>query len=151
MLFLAACARPPAEQPQPRGVQLAGVQLTTWRGAELSAQGTARAATLNAGGFVAEDVALTSAGGTTLRSPRIEGELDLSRLTAGGVAVKTAAGCEGSTAQRVDYAEGIAASAGPVTAGGCGFTLDGSRVVYRVLERRAEIAGPVRTRIEAAP
>jgi hypothetical protein len=150
LLLACACTRPPAGQPQPRGVQLDAVQLTTWRGAELSARGTARTATLTADGFVAEDVAVTSAGGTALKAPRVEGDIALEKLTAsGGLSVKTDGGCEGYTRDRVDYGDGIALSTGPVTAGGCGFLLEGSRLVYRVAEHRAEVFGPVRTRVEA--
>jgi hypothetical protein len=38
-----------------------------------------------------------------------------------------------------------------VSGGGCGFSVDGARLVYDVAERRAEVFGPVKTRIEAAP
>jgi hypothetical protein len=151
-LLVAACSRPPAETAQPRGLQLEGVRLTTWRDGELGSSGTAARATLTAQGFFAEDVALTTSTGVTLRAPLVDGSMDLRRLAASdGAAVKTDDGCSGSTRSRVEYFEGIARTEGPVSGGGCGFTVDGSRLEYNVLERRAEISGPVKTRIEAAP
>lgn len=152
LLVIAACDRPPELRPAPRGVELEQVQLTTWRGAEVTAKGTASRATLTVDGFVADDVTLTTATGTTLRAPKIDGQMDLKQMAAAqGLAVKSQDGCTGSTAQRVDYVDGIATTTGPVQGGGCGFTLHGSRLVYSLPERRAEVFGPVRTRIEASP
>ena len=152
LLLAAACGRPPAVAPLPKGVQLEAVKLTTWAGPQLSARGTAAKATLTPQGFVADDVVITSADGTTVRAVRIEGQLDLDRVVAPqGVAVQTADGCDGATREPVDYVHGVATATGPITAGGCGFELQGSRLRYSVAERRAEISGPVRTRVEARP
>ena len=150
-LAAAACTRPPPEQPAPRGLLLEGVTLTTWRGAELSASGTAARATVTPQGFFAEGVSVKLAGGVSLTAPLLDGAMSLDRLAAAdGVTVKTSDGCAGSTRGRVDYEGGVARTEGPVTGGGCGFSLDGARLVYSVAERRAEVLGPVRTRIEAA-
>ena len=152
LLVFAACDRPPQVHAPARGVELTGVELTTWRGAELSASGTAKYATLTVDGFVAEDVTLTTATETSLRAPKVDGQMDLKQLAAAqGLSVKSRDGCTGSTAQRVDYVEGLATTTGPVQGGGCGFTLNGARLVYSLPERRAEVFGPVRTRIEASP
>jgi hypothetical protein len=146
-----ACSRPPTtDAAQPRGVQLENVQLTTWRKADLSASGTAKRATLTVWGFSAADVEVTTATGSTLRAAAVEGDIELTAVNAAsGAEVKTSDGCVASTRTRVDYAEGVVRSAGAVNAHGCGFELDGQRASYIVAERRADIEGPVRTRIDA--
>lgn len=151
LLIIAACSRPPAETSRPSGLQLEGVTLTTWHGAAPSASGTAARALITPSGFSAEGVKLKSATGVELTAPRLEGELDLSRMSAAeGASVKTADGCAGQTRGRVEYVAPLVRTAGPVSGGGCGFELEGSKLTYDVLERRADLAGPVRTRIEAA-
>jgi hypothetical protein len=149
--MLAACARPVATRPEPKGVELSGVRLTTWRGARLTSHGTARRASLGADGFSAEGVELVSASGTRVRAPAAKGTLDLSRVIADAAGVKAPDGCEAATHQRVSWALGELKSEGPVSARGCGFSLDGSRLTYSVVERRALVDGPVRTRVEARP
>lgn len=151
MLIIAACSRPPAETAQPRGLQLEGVTITTWHGAAQTATGTAARALVTPSGFYAEDVKLKSASGVELVAPLLDGALDLSRAAAAdGASVKTSDGCSGQTRGRVDYVQPIVRTEGPVTGGGCGFELNGSKLTYDLVQRRAEIAGPVRTRIEAA-
>lgn len=152
LLIAAACTRPPAAQRAEQGVNLHNVKVTTWAGPELRARGTAERATLTPESFVAEDVALTTAEGTLLRAPRVEGNVELTRAAApSGLDAKTAEGCEGSTRERVEWNDGVATTAGAITAKGCGVELSGSRLTYNLAEGRAEIFGPVRTRIEATP
>ena len=150
-LLLLGCSRPTAPAPQRHGVELSDVRLTTWRGPELTARGTAQRATLTAAGFAADGVELTTASGTTVRAPRVDGELDLSRITADRLDVETASGCVGSTQGRVVYQGAFVTSSGPVCAQGCGFSLSGSKLTYSVLERRAVVEGPVHTLLEARP
>jgi hypothetical protein len=152
LLIAPGCSRPPAESTQPRGLQLEGVTITTWRGAAISASGTAARALITPSGFQAEGVSLRSAAGVELRAPLLDGAIDLSNMSAAdGAAVKTSDGCAAQTRGRVAYAAPIVRTEGPLSGGGCGFQLSGSRLTYDVVERRAEVFGPVRTRIEAAP
>ncbi len=150
ILLLLGCSRPPSEASQPGGLQLERVTITTWHGAAVTASGTAARAVVTPSGFSAEGANVRSASGVEVKAARLEGELDLSRLTATeGAAVTTSDGCSGETRGRVDYATPLVRTEGPVSGAGCGFELAGSRLTYDVAERRAEVFGPVRTRIEA--
>lgn len=153
LLCLLSCSRPPPDEaPRAQGMQLHGVKVTTWRGSELTAAGTASLIEVRGTTFVAHDADVKTGDGSTMRSAHVEGALDLSTMSAPpGVQVITRDGCEGRTRAPVDYANGVAVASGAVDAKGCGFTLAATGMSYVVAERRALLNGPVATRIEAAP
>jgi hypothetical protein len=61
----------------------------------------------------------------------------------------SADGCRVHTATPVFMDDGVASIAGPVAVDGCGVSLDATRAKFYLRDSRAELEGPVHTRLEA--